>query len=66
MSDAQGGKCLLCGNPETDKTNLGHTKSLAVDHDWETGDIRGLLCRACNVLAGRTGPLPVRAEVMQT
>lgn len=55
--EAQAGVCLLCGQDETDRTTLGFVKRLAVDHDWETGEIRGLLCRSCNVRAGRTGPL---------
>lgn len=59
MLAKQGGVCLLCRQPETEKTNLGLDKALAVDHDWDTGEIRGLLCRKCNVLAGRSGPLPV-------
>lgn len=40
---SQGGKCLFCDKPpETG------TKSLAVDHDHETGKVRGLLCESHN------------------
>ena len=41
----QNGECAICGG--TDKK-----KSLAVDHDHETGKIRGLLCGRCNPSVG--------------
>lgn len=47
MLRAQNGKCLICGADELDKRTK-HPYSLAVDHDHVTGEIRGLLCRACN------------------
>lgn len=37
----QGGVCAICG--EKPKNNL-----LAVDHDHDTGAVRGLLCSPCN------------------
>jgi hypothetical protein len=42
---AQGGVCLICGrdNPEH------------VDHDHETGKVRGILCFTCNVGLGNYG-----------
>jgi hypothetical protein len=39
----QKGKCLICSN---DKCRL------VVDHDHETGEIRGLLCSQCNTALG--------------
>jgi hypothetical protein len=47
MYEQQGGKCLCCGDTES---YLGHR--LAVDHCHETGKIRGLLCKSCNVGLG--------------
>ena len=49
---AQGGKCAICGNPETHTRN-GKVKALAVDHCHKTGVIRGLLCFDCNTGIGK-------------
>ena len=38
----QGGKCAICGRPPREGS------SLHVDHDHETGEVRGLLCFRCN------------------
>jgi hypothetical protein len=45
----QGGHCACC--PEVH--NGG--KRLFVDHDHETGQIRGLLCARCNLTLGTAG-----------
>jgi hypothetical protein len=47
----QDGKCAICCEPETAHIR-GKTLSLAVDHCHDTGEIRGLLCRACNNAIG--------------
>lgn len=47
MAEAQGHKCAICGQAETEKRN-GIVRHLAVDHDHETGAIRELLCQRCN------------------
>lgn len=52
LSDAQGHKCAICGEPET-ATRNGKTKMLAVDHCHSSSKIRGLLCAACNQGIGK-------------
>jgi hypothetical protein len=43
----QHNRCGICGKHQIE---LYHT--LAVDHDHETGKVRGLLCTTCNVRLG--------------
>lgn len=45
MLARQGGKCCVCGG-------LNRGRRLAVDHDHETGRVRGLLCNRCNTAIG--------------
>lgn len=47
MLEAQGFGCAICG-----KTLAEEGKWLAVDHDHETGAVRGLLCQSCNTMLG--------------
>jgi hypothetical protein len=51
MSAWQGHRCAICGRPQPAEPGVAD-KSLAVDHDHETGRIRGLLCMNCNVGIG--------------
>lgn len=44
----QCGVCSICGEKETVVSSIGKVIALAVDHDHETGKIRGLLCQKCN------------------
>lgn len=46
MYAEQGGTCAIC------KRARGIVKRLAVDHDHDTGLVRGLLCGPCNQLVG--------------
>lgn len=43
LLQAQGGGCAICN-----KTPSQEGKSLAVDHNHKTGEIRGVLCTYCN------------------
>lgn len=45
MSEAQNGVCAICKRPD-------RKKALAVDHNHETGKVRGLLCNPCNRALG--------------
>lgn len=57
----QNGVCAICGCAETSLANHGQSvKALAVDHDHETGAIRGLLCHNCNKGIGHLGDSPNR------
>ena len=46
----QNNKCAICGD----------TAPLCVDHDHVTGNVRGLLCRACNYSIGAMKDSPER------
>ena len=46
LHDSQNGLCAICKQPER------KYKYLAVDHDHNTGHIRGLLCASCNNVLG--------------
>jgi len=48
LSDTQNGVCAICGYPET----IGISKKLKVDHNHNTGKVRGLLCSRCNSALG--------------
>lgn len=42
LHEAQGGVCAIC------RRATGKRRRLAVDHDHDTGYVRGLLCKNCN------------------
>lgn len=44
LYERQEGGCAICGLPQMSKRNT----RLCVDHDHETGEVRGLLCDGCN------------------
>ena len=47
LFEAQAGCCAICGCHQSELK-----KKLAVDHDHVTGEVRGLLCVACNAAIG--------------
>ncbi len=51
----QNGVCAVCGGPPDTEDNV-----LAIDHDHETGKVRGLLCKACNTALGNAKDDPER------
>jgi hypothetical protein len=52
----QGGRCWLC------RKATGATKSLPVDHDHRTNEVRGRLCGPCNQFIGKLGDDPEAAR----
>lgn len=52
LLEAQNGVCAICGDPEKTKDKDGGPRKMPVDHDHETGVIRGLLCTPCNRALG--------------
>ena len=47
MFENQNGCCYICGKHQKDLN-----RSLCVDHNHTTGQIRGLLCHSCNFILG--------------
>ena len=47
MLEAQNGQCLIC-----EKSQPNNDGFLCVDHDHSTKEVRGLLCRKCNLALG--------------
>lgn len=48
--ERQQGRCAICGTSQDD---LGYT--LEIDYDHNTGKVRGLLCKKCNLGIGMFG-----------
>lgn len=56
LFDQQRGLCAICLNPP------GRGGRLCVDHDHQSGKVRGLLCKPCNSLLGRWRDSPDAAD----
>ena len=54
MLRGQGGVCAICKRTETNP-RYDH---LGVDHDHNTGQVRGLLCSMCNQALGMLSDSP--------
>ena len=57
MFNVQNGVCAICGKGETRIRNE-KVCQLTVDHDHQTGRVRGLLCSKCNGAIGWLGDDP--------
>lgn len=49
MLKQQNGGCAVCGSSSS---GLSDTRALAIDHNHQTGKIRGVLCHPCNRALG--------------
>jgi len=53
LLDKQNGVCAICSEPEKRRDHrTKKPRALAVDHNHDTGEIRGLLCTDCNTGLG--------------
>lgn len=60
LLEKQNYSCAICKNPQKSKN-----RRLCVDHNHETGEVRGLLCDLCNTALGKfqdSRELLLRAE----
>lgn len=61
MFAEQSGLCAICERPPTRiSRKQGKVMDLAVDHDHDTGEVRGLLCTDCNTVLGLMNDSPDR------
>ena len=51
MIEQQNNLCGICNQSETALHGM-EIRNLSIDHNHETGKIRSLLCRSCNLLIG--------------
>ena len=51
LVENQNNKCAIC-NCEERRMYKNRIKNLSVDHDHDTGRVRGLLCHSCNSALG--------------
>ena len=54
------GLCAICGE------GCRSGGRLSVDHDHKTGEVRGLLCKQCNLAIGLLGDDPQRVDAAAT
>jgi hypothetical protein len=66
MYQDQKGLCACCGQPETAIHWKGRKRTLAVDHDHVTGQVRQLICHRCNVVIGLTKENPDLCELLRS
>jgi hypothetical protein len=59
MLAEQGGRCAICYTFDNVYAEQ-QDRSFAVDHDHETGKVRGLLCQTCNRMLGMASDSPDR------
>ena len=60
MRLSQGGCCAICAKPEREQKY-----ALSVDHDHESGRVRGLLCVSCNTKIGVLDNWSLKQKAME-
>lgn len=60
MLASQAGVCKICAQLEIRRHKDGDAVALHVDHDHETGLVRGMLCHKCNIGLGSFDDDPAR------
>lgn len=68
MLASQGGRCAICGRTDEivpTQRGSGQRRRFCVDHDHDTGRVRGILCNLCNTGIGalRHDPMLLRAAI---
>lgn len=63
---ARDGLCEICGGPPDRAPSDAFEATLHIDHDHETGAVRGLLCYKCNLAVGlfKNSPDLLRAAAL--
>ncbi len=64
MAEAQGWVCAICWQAPLRRLHTEGFKGrpLFIDHDHQSGRVRGLLCSQCNSMLGMAGDKPRRLE----
>jgi len=62
LLEEQGSRCSICGTDNPGRSSTGGEALFCIDHDHESGAVRGLLCRQCNAGLGSFGDSPQRLE----
>lgn len=63
MVERAGGVCEICHEPPPADSPIAGNRVLHVDHDHETGEVRGVLCHNCNKALGLIGDANIAAAV---
>ena len=63
MLEDQGGRCAAC-LVELETGSRNSKTSLAIDHNHETGKVRGLLCHRCNIALGMLDDDPTKLRAL--
>lgn len=68
LLDAQGHRCAVCGRGDESWWTARRDTNRDgwhIDHDHETGKVRGILCPSCNLMLGyaKDNPVTLRAAI---